>query len=881
MKSFFRGVCTILSIVCFSIPIVAFAAAPVLQNMSLSMNEDAAPRNITLTARTSNRSETLTYSIESQPRLGTASLSGNIATYTPTANAFGTDTFTYKACGSSTGCSTTATVTITINSRNDVPVAISGLTLTTNEDTAGTVQLGGTDADGDQLTCASNGANNGSFSVNSSTCVATFTPNAHFTGTTQASYRVHDGTAYSPTATVSITVNPSNLAPVVTDATLTVAEDTSGMLTLTGSDADNDPLSYTIINQPTNGVVTFFDTRTIIYTPTTSDFNGADTFTYQAYDGTTSSNTGTVLVTITAVNDTPVANDQTLTTTNTTDLTLTITASDVDSDALDFRLVTQPSAGWVTLDGDVITFSPDVDFLGSTNFTFSVSDGARSDTGTISLNILAAPIGHETSATTLKNTSITISAHATDLDSTTLSYSLYTEPTHGTAIETDAGVFAYTPSTDYFGQDTFTLTATDGTYDSAPFTIAVNVVPDSGIPGIPVAQAGINFVTFSRDNNLSPDRFYEILNDLGVQAMRQIGEADTTWAVVEFADDLESTDFGEPIRTAAYDHSISVAHTLFAYMLGSCTPPWMDYSDPAQFVRTVDDTCRDYLARAATTINSARSLHPEQVAWIEPGNELFHWMSYDDTHNYTPEEQADVLLTASEYMHSTVPNTLILVPSVMLNDGASPEWRDRVETHIGTEWYDIENIHDYSDWSDIERDTGVYLANSHIAGKLMAVTETCRSSEPDDTRTTDNTLEKQAAAIFQNYSLFWGARFFTVNWHALVHGTTDNELDGCGFINADGSYMLPAYTYRLLTQKLLPFNQITNLSDADRSTMLYEYGLSSGEIKYVAWGTDSWVVPEGMSQMTSVMPQADGSFNWQSVTPGDTVTLQDTPILVE
>jgi len=856
-------------------------AAPVPQNLSASMNEDGGSRNVTLRATGASRNETVTYSIVRSPTIGRVSLAGNIATYTPNANANGTDTFTYRATGSSSGASTTeGTVTISIAAKNDIPIATSGITATTNEDTAVTIQLGGTDVDGNTLKCYAVSAMAGTFTVDANSCRGTFTPTAHYTGTTQATYKVYDGTAYSPSVSVSITVNPTNVAPVATNISSTSAEDNSVMINLSATDEDHDALTYSVVSNPAHGTTSFFDVDTVIYTPA-ANYNGADEFTYRAYDGVAYSNTSTVSVSVSAVNDVPTANNSSAITNDQTSIQISLSGSDVDGDALSYRIVNSPDHGWAEeISEGVVEFRPDSPYSGSTSFTFSVNDGARSSNGTVTIQVSSVPQVHPMSVTTLENTPVRIYPVVSDIDSSTTTLSAIENPSHGRIVPIGAQEYQYTPDADYMGQDTFGYKAIDSDGNAQEGKIIISVMPDSGVASEPVTQLGLNFITFSPENDVDQEEMFDLVTGLGAQTIRQIGSADTIWSAIELADGADTADFGEGVRSQMQERGLQFVNSLYSFMFASCTPPWLDYTNPDEFVRSMDATCQDYLARAAASILEAQG-DDDGVIYVEIGNELFHWISYNSTINYTPEEQAVVLQATSDFIRETIPNAVIVSPSVMLDDGASPEWKQRVEAAIGTDWYDIETIHDYEQWQNFPRNNEAF-AERHVEGKLQYVTETCRSSDPNDGRTDGNTIEKKAAAVFQHPTMMWAAGFATVNWHAMFYSEEgDSEMDGCGFIYDDLSEDGAAQTYRLLSEEIVPFQQVVNMSTDDEATMLYQYRYANGSVKYVAWGSDTITVPAGMTQMTSVMPNADGSFNWVSVAPGSSVTLQDTPYLLK
>jgi hypothetical protein len=137
-----------------------------------------------------------------------------------------------------------------------------------------------------------------------------YTPATGFTGTDSFTFKANDGTADSNTATATVTVTPpGNVAPSATGATLSTSADTSLAVTLSATDADNCELTFSVVTQPAHGTLSPLsdqaclsgtpnqDSATTTYTPA-AGFNGTDSFTFKANDGTVDSNTATVSVTV-------------------------------------------------------------------------------------------------------------------------------------------------------------------------------------------------------------------------------------------------------------------------------------------------------------------------------------------------------------------------------------------------------------------------------------------------------------------------------------------------------------------------------------------------------------------------------------------------------
>jgi hypothetical protein len=127
---------------------------------------------------------------------------------------------------------------------------------------------------------------------------------------------VHDlgntgGGDLSASASATITILAVNDAPVADAQNVTTAEDTAKAITLAGSDADGDSLTYVVVTPPAHGTLSG-TAPNLTYTPS-GNYNGPDSFTFQVNDGTEDSATATVSITVSAVNDAPVADAQSVT----------------------------------------------------------------------------------------------------------------------------------------------------------------------------------------------------------------------------------------------------------------------------------------------------------------------------------------------------------------------------------------------------------------------------------------------------------------------------------------------------------------------------------------------------------------------------------------
>jgi len=200
---------------------------------------------------------------------------------------------------------------------------------------------------------------------------------------------VFDAEGASDSASVTITV-ASNTAPVAESMTVSTSEDTAAGVALQATDAQGDALTYTVITQPAHGVLSG-TAPALSYSPD-ADYHGTDGFTWKASDGKLDSNTAVISLNVIPVNDAPTANDQAVSTGAGSSVDITLTAADIDGDALTYAIVDLPANGAIAGDdGDRnVTYTPNAGFSGEDMFTFVADDGmAASDTATVTVSVSA------------------------------------------------------------------------------------------------------------------------------------------------------------------------------------------------------------------------------------------------------------------------------------------------------------------------------------------------------------------------------------------------------------------------------------------------------------------------------------------------------------
>ena len=487
-----------------SITVSAVNDAPVAANNSYSVNEDTTltVNAVTgvLTNDTDVEGDPLTAVLVTGPSNGSLSLASNGSfVYTPSANFNGSDSFTYRA-NDGLANSNVATVTITVNAVNDAPVAVNN-SYSVNEDATLTVAAAGvlandTDIDGNPLTAVLvTGPSNGSLSLASNGSFV-YTPSANFNGSDSFTYRANDGLANSNVATVTITVNAVNDAPVAVnnaysvneDATLTVAA--AGVLA-NDTDIDGNPLTAVLVTGPSNGSLSLASNGSFVYTPS-GNFNGTDSFTYRANDGLVNSNVATVTITVNAVNDAPAAANDSYSVNE--DNTLNVAASgvlandsDVDGNPLTTFLIASPTNGTLVLNANgAFTYTPFANFFGVDSFTYKANDGVlKSSVATVTITVNSvndAPVAVVDAYSVVQNSVLNLSGpgvlkNDTDVEGSALSASLVSGPSNGSLTLNADGSLTYTPNVGYVGADSFVYRAFDGAAFSANTVVSLTVTP--------------------------------------------------------------------------------------------------------------------------------------------------------------------------------------------------------------------------------------------------------------------------------------------------------------------------------------------------------------------------------------------------------------------
>ena len=293
----------------------------------------------------------------------------------------------------------------------------------------------------------------------------------------------------------------TNTAPTASSQTVSAVEDIAKAITLSASDPEGNSLTYTV-NNPSNGMLSG-DAPNLTYTPN-ADFNGTDSFTFKVNDGSLDSNTATVTINVAPVNDAPVlagvppspAIDEMVL------YSFTAIASDVDSPAPQFSLISGPAGAAIDPASGMFTWTPtETQGPGIYNFTVRATDTAGAfDEENISIQVrevnVAPQIANVPASATINELAaygFTATASDSDVPSQTLTFSLVGAPA-GAGINASTGAFAWTPSEAQGNGSTynFTVRVSDGVANTdAPISLTVNEVNSAPtLAGVPATQTG-------------------------------------------------------------------------------------------------------------------------------------------------------------------------------------------------------------------------------------------------------------------------------------------------------------------------------------------------------------------------------------------------------
>ncbi|MCC6625225.1 MAG: tandem-95 repeat protein [Deltaproteobacteria bacterium] len=329
--------------------------------------------------------------------------------------------------------------------------------------------------------------------------VLVYTPFANAGGTDTFTYTVSDGRGGFDTATVTLIFPGSNHPPLAMGDIVTTPEDIAVLIVVASndSDVDGDPLDVTrITSQPRHGEVVIVGDTSVIYTPD-PNYAGHDSFEYEICDDENLCDRAVVSLTVTPVNDPPVAGDDSVAVPadETAIVFVTLNDSDPELDPLTVspEIVRQPDAGTAYANPDgTVTYEPPVGFIGRTDFEYEVCDPSGAcDTATVNVfvgtgNGTPTPVDDFESTDEGEPVTIDVLLNDTDPDLDELEVREVEDPPHGTAVIESDGRVTYTPDPDFVGEDVFFYTACDPDGACGVAFVVVEVQDAINVPPVAV-----------------------------------------------------------------------------------------------------------------------------------------------------------------------------------------------------------------------------------------------------------------------------------------------------------------------------------------------------------------------------------------------------------
>ena len=475
-----------------SVAVAAVNDAPRVAAGSFSFDEDS--KLIGKATAMDVDGDALTYRLVRKPAHGAFELDAATGAFVfmPVKNYFGADAFALEV--SDGKLKTEVPIALDVKAVNDAPTA-KALVLATAEDTAVKGAVLASDVDDAALQYAVKvPAKHGEASVEPRTGAVSYVPSADYNGPDAFVVEVRDG-ALAATSTVSVAVAAVPDIPRVRAAVLETLEDTAETGMLPGMDPDGDRLTFRLLSQPRLGAAVLVDAATGAWKLTPgADLNGEDELRFDVSDGTTTVQ-GAVKILVAAVNDAPTLVGLSLSTLEDVGVEGQLLGKDIDGDVLTYTVVGKAAKGTakvVDATKGVVRFEPARDQNGSTEFMVTVSDGKLKSAPVKVLVAIAAqndaPLAGAMRVSTAEDIALMGALQAGDVDGDPMTFTVVSQPRHGTVTVTDAraGLYVYQPAPDYYGEDEFEFAVSDASKASSQAPVRINVTP---VDDTPVAAA--------------------------------------------------------------------------------------------------------------------------------------------------------------------------------------------------------------------------------------------------------------------------------------------------------------------------------------------------------------------------------------------------------
>lgn len=477
-----------------SITIFTTNTAPIASEVLEEIQEDQMISDNLSAYVIDNEGGVLTFEVTNPPLHGILNLqaNGNFI-YTPNANYFGQDSFSFQVCDTGNMCDE-GQVDIVIESVNDSP-SVFNESMTLNEDNqiSGEVSMNDSDADGDVLSYSLiTGTLNGTFELQPNGEFY-FAPLENYYGEFVVAYNVCDNNNACTTGYIDLTVISINDGPVTQDGAQNINEDQigSGNLEALVTDFDDEVHLFSLITPPANGTIDLNPNGQFSYTPDL-DYNGTDSFVYHACDDDNFCSSGVYSFNVASVNDAPQAFDDFRTINEDHTTNGNVGLNDVDADDDDLFFTQLSAAVYGTIEFDIegnFAYTPFANEWGIEEIMIQVCDETGiCDTSYLNIQINAVNDSPEASGVVAEtNEDILIignlNEYVSDVDNDEIYFTLEGDAQLGVmSLATDGG-YIYTPNTNSHGSETLFYTACDeaGQCGEAQITIVISPINDAPV----------------------------------------------------------------------------------------------------------------------------------------------------------------------------------------------------------------------------------------------------------------------------------------------------------------------------------------------------------------------------------------------------------------
>ncbi|MEZ4884411.1 MAG: Ig-like domain-containing protein [Chitinophagales bacterium] len=436
--------------------------------------------------------EALNFNVLTQLSSNIVQLDGNCFTYESAFAVARTDTIEIQVCTeNSLQCDTTTAILIHCDNAPKWPVDF--IQRNTCSEGLYKVQLPQpTDADGaeDSLTISiSTPPTNGTVTLDG--FVLNYVSNVGFSGTENIVVTVCDQLyPFNDCANLTVRLNVTpNSAPVAVDLNMIIPYETQDIICIEVQDADNDPITITVLESPANGTLEAATLNCAFYTPN-DNFYGQDTMVFVACDACNACDTAVVTITVPAPFDPPIVADTTVTTNYDAPISVCLNIEEPNGESFDLSLLSAPINGNIEIQNDSCLFyTPTSEFAYVENIDIAVCDVLNNCTNiTLTINVLEPinlpPTVDDVTASTISNSAVTFCFDPDDPENDELEATIITTPLNGDALIVSDTCVIYVSNPNFFGVDSLQVQFCDPKGNCVTAWGVISVSPSQDLPPV-------------------------------------------------------------------------------------------------------------------------------------------------------------------------------------------------------------------------------------------------------------------------------------------------------------------------------------------------------------------------------------------------------------